>query len=183
MKTKTRIASALLFAGLISALAPTNTMAAPGCRGASVGLGLTPLRCQIVYDHVGALGETDDEGRLLVWEGNITGDITGTVKWWFYQPAPAAPAVFQGGRAVFYGARWEIWDGDKLLLAGESAGKTVIPFAADGTSRTGDGIWDGKGVVTEARGRLRMLKGRHIYETGSVVFPAPLQGAGLFLIY
>jgi len=67
-----------------------------------------------------------------------------------------------------------------LILAGESAGKTVIP---DGE----DGIWDGHGIIMEAIGDLSSLKGRKTYETGTVIMPSdsavPSTGSGMFLIY
>jgi hypothetical protein len=66
------------------------------------------------------------------------------------------------------------------LNAGESAGKTVIP---DGE----DGIWDGHGIVMKTDNDLGSLKGRKIYETGTVIMPSdpdtPSTGAGMFLIY
>jgi hypothetical protein len=139
------------------------------------------LTGQIDYALVPIPRPTDDEGRVLVWEGTIHGDIEGAMKWWFEQPSPAVQPPFPGGRVAYYAARWEIWDewGDTLLLAGESAGKTVFPTGASG-------IWDGHGVVTEARRGLSPLKGRHIYETGPVITPedpGPLYGTGLFVIY
>ena len=67
-----------------------------------------------------------------------------------------------------------------MILAGESAGKTVIP---DGE----DGICDGHGIVLEANGDSSSLKGRKIYETGTVIIPTdpevPSTGAGMFVIY
>jgi hypothetical protein len=47
-----------------------------------------------------------------------------------------------------------------------------------------DGIWDGYGVVTQARGTLWRLQGRHIHETGPVIFDAEkiYWGTGLFVI-
>jgi hypothetical protein len=121
--------------------------------------------------------EWDDEGRQLVWEGTITGEITGEMKWWFVRPSPVSGGPFVGGGVAFYSARWEIWDGDELLLAGESAGKTV--FYGDG-----DGMWDGHGVVTEAKGKFNPLKGRKVYETGPVVVgDGPPYGTGMFLVY
>ena len=41
------------------------------------------LTCTITYDFVGHLGEFDPEGRLLVWDGEIHGDIEGVILWWF----------------------------------------------------------------------------------------------------
>jgi hypothetical protein len=148
------------------------------------------LTSQIDYWFVGHYRQFDDEGRLLVWEGTIEGDFTGEMKWWFVMPSPVFDCcAYMGGRVAFYSARWEIWDGEELLLAGESAGKTVFPVGADG-------MWDGHGVVTEARKGpkhskkskgLKHLKGRKIYETGPVIVgdapPLTYRGTGMFLIY
>jgi len=136
------------------------------------------LTGQIDYSFVGHLGLTDDEGRTLIWEGTIEGDLNGTMKWWF-GPAPAPTILYQGGKVNYYVARWEIWDsdGEKLLLAGDSAGKTVTPDDADG-------MWDGHGVVTKARRGFNRLKGRSTYETGPVIWdPFPYSGTGIFVIY
>lgn len=158
------------------------TPATPSGFGGSHGPGDVPkqLRSQIDYWLVAGLGITDDEGRLLVWEGTIAGDLNGTMKWWFVIPPPFTGLVtYPGGRVNYYAARWEIWneDGDKLLLAGESAGKTVTPGE-------GVGIWDGHGVVTGGRGWLGRLKGRHIYETGPVIPDnGNLYGTGIFIIH
>ncbi len=142
------------------------------------------LTGQIDYQLVPNPKPTDDEGRLLVWEGTIEGDINGTMRWWF-GPSPASQPPFPGGRVAYYAARWEIWDeyGDELLLAGESAGKTMFPA---GFPAEASGIWDGHGVVTEARKGFNPLKGRHIYETGPVILPEGgglLYGTGMFVIY
>jgi hypothetical protein len=139
------------------------------------------LASQIDYRYVADLGITDTEGRLLVWRATIAGDFTGEMKWWF-EESPVADSVFDAGFVAFYAARWEIWTAGegKLLLAGESAGKTVFPDGADG-------IWDGHGIVTEAKGKFKRLKGRKVYETGTVIWgtdPDPLlSGRGMFLIY
>ena len=127
--------------------------------------------------YIGDQGQTDDEGRLLVWEATLEGNITGTMKWWFESPPPAPEIEYEGGKIAYYSARWEIWDGGKLILAGESAGKTIIPDKADG-------IWDGHGVVLEASKEFIALKGRHVYETGPVIWePSPWSGTGLFVLY
>lgn len=101
------------------------------------------------------------------------------MKWWFVDPAPVSPITYDGGEVTFYAARWELWKGDMLVLAGESAGKTVFP-------EDSDGMWDGHGVVTEANGRLSRLKGHHIYETGPVILgstpPTSLSGTGMFQV-
>lgn len=130
---------------------------------------------QIDYRFVGHLGQFDDQGRQLVWVGAIKGGLTGEMKWWFVMPPPVSGSQFS-----FYSARWEIRDGEVLLLAGDSAGKTVFPSGADG-------IWDGHGVVTEAGEGLKPLKGHKVYETGPVVLgenpPVTYHGTGMFLVY
>jgi hypothetical protein len=138
------------------------------------------LASQIDYTFVADQGNFDSEGRLLVWEASIAGAFTGEMKWWFELP-PVEDAFFDTGFVAFYAARWEIWSAGELLAAGESAGKTVFPFV-------GDAIWDGHGVVTEAKGELNPLKGRKVYETGTVIWGTePLDplfsGRGMFLIY
>jgi hypothetical protein len=153
----------------------TLTHAVPMAKSSSSSSALTSA---IEYWFVAHLGEMDDEGRLLVWEGTIDGDITGTMKWWFGWSPP--DGVYLGGWVAYYTARWEIWDGEELLLAGESAGKTVFPDGADG-------MWDGHGVVTEASKGFNPLKGRKVYETGPVLMgsdpPVSFSGAGMFVIY
>lgn len=165
---------------VLLALALASSEAMAGDRSAAHR---APLTSQIDYLFVGHLGQTDDEGRTLIWEGTIEGDINGTMKWWF-GPSPAPGQEYLGGTVVYYAGRWEIWDqgGGKLLLAGESAGKTVSPVTADGERL--DGMWDGHGVVTEACREFNRLKRRRIYETGPVIWdPFPFFGTGIFSIY
>lgn len=135
---------------------------------------------RIDYWFVGHLGQTDDEGRLLVWEATVQGDVTGEMKWWFVNPPPVDELAFADGRLSFYSARWELWTEGELQLAGHSAGKTVFANGADG-------IWDGHGRVTVAYGRFSQLKGRSIYETGPVLLgsepPKSLKGTGTFVVY
>ena len=122
-------------------------------------------------------GMLDDEGRELVWEADVTGDLNGYMKWWFETESPVEFAILSAGGIGFYEARWELWSNDgELVLAGESAGKTfLVDFA--------DGVWDGVGVVTEAKGKYSPLKGRKIYETGPVIFNGgPPSGVGMFTI-
>jgi len=122
------------------------------------------LRSEIEYVNVGGLGIFDGEGRLLVWKGPISGDINGVILYWIYLPPPAMP---DKARSSFYEARWEIWDGDDLLLAGESAGQTAYPPGKDG-------IWRGKGIVTETNVEFADWMGRQTYEGGNVeLVPQP----------
>lgn len=171
MKIKAAWISTPLVLVLSMALAGQMAVANDG------GIRRGQLTNQIDYWYVGYLDQWDDEGRLLVWEGTITGDLTGEMKWWFVIPPPVPGGAFEGGEVAFYSARWEIWDGEELLLAGESAGKTVFPVGEDG-------MWDGHGVVTEASEERNPLKGRKVYESGPVLFGmGPPNGTGLFLIY
>ena len=130
--------------------------------------------------YAGHLEKTDDDGRLLVWEGSIGGDFGGTIKWWFIDPTPIVSTTHIGGTVNYYEARWEIWVDEMLVLAGQSAGKTVAPDQSDG-------IWDGHGVVTEAYGKFARFQGRKVYETGPVIYgsnpPLSLTGTGMFQIY
>ena len=138
------------------------------------------LHGSLNYWFVGHLGQTDNAGRLLVWEADVDGDFTGRMKWWFEIPPPLDEIKYQGGRLTFYAARWELWDDGKLLLAGDSAGKTNFVDGADG-------IWDGHGRVKIAVGRYEFLKDRLVYETGPVILgsdpPKTYTGTGLFLVY
>jgi hypothetical protein len=171
MKTTiSMLLATLLFVIPVSLAASADDAARPG----------PALISQIEYRFVGHRQEVDDEGRLLVWEGTISGDISGKIAWWFEQPPPVAEQFYDGGRVSFYAARWEIISDDELLLAGESAGKTVFP---DGN----DGIWDGHGVVTRASDRFSALVGQEIQETGPVIVgtdpPITFTGTGMFSIY
>jgi hypothetical protein len=138
------------------------------------------LTGKIDYQYVGHLRQKDDAGRVLVWEATIEGDVTGNMKWWFVIPSPVSPVKHEGGLTTFYLARWELWVDGELLLAGESAGKTVYPNGADG-------IWDGHGRVTEGAGKYSALVGRAVYETGPVFLgqepPKTYAGTGMFRIY
>jgi hypothetical protein len=146
----------------------------------SAGASDDQLTGEIKYRFVGHLEQVDEKGLLLVWEAQVAGDIQGTMKWWFVNPPPVSDTVYAGGRLSFYTARWELWYEEGLLLAGVSAGKTDFRDGADG-------IWDGHGRVTEARGKYESLKGRSVYESGPVILgsepPATLTGTGVFLIY
>jgi hypothetical protein len=160
----------LLFLLCLPQLAPADSQPAPE------GI----LASQIDYRFVGHLGKNDGEGRLLVWEGTIEGGVSGTMKWWFIDPPVVADMPLSTGRLSFYSARWEVWADGNLVLAGESAGKTVFPDGADG-------IWDGHGRVTEAFAPHEDLVGRQIYETGPVILgsdpPVTFNGTGTFVVY
>ena len=141
------------------------------------------LTCTIECWFVGHLGIFDPEGRLLVWDGEIHGDIEGRILWWFV--LDGGPPIPDTAHVSFYEARWEIFDEeadpevDPPLLAGDSAGTTAKPPGKDG-------IWRGNGKVTEASAGFEDWIGRQVYEGGSVtwVIPGvlPLDGEGIFSI-
>ena len=130
--------------------------------------------CTITCDFVGHLGTVDDEGRLLAWDGEIHGDIEGVILWWF--DLTHSRRIEQ---VSYYAARWEIFDlADNLLLAGDSAGTTAVPPGKDG-------IWRGKGIVTEASAGFEDWIGRQVYEGGNVTWDEagnPKDGEGTFRI-
>lgn len=132
------------------------------------------LKCTIEYVFVGHLGIFDTDGRLLVWEAEIHGDIEGTMKWWFVLGG-GPPNMPDEAHSSFYEARWEIWSGSDLLLAGESAGQTATPADKDG-------IWNGHGMVTETSPKYEPWNGRRIKEGGNVNFIFPYSGEGTFRI-
>lgn len=131
------------------------------------------LNSTIDYVFVGHLGEVRD-GRLLVWVGEFHGGIEGRGEWWF-APNGGPPNMPDQAHVGFYDARWEVWDGDNLLIAGSSAGTTALPKGKDG-------IWRGKGVVTEGNGAFADWVGRQIYEGGNVNFVFPYSGQGIFRV-
>ena len=118
------------------------------------------LRCTTEYDFVGHHGVFDGEGRLLAWEGTISGDIEGVIQWWMVVPFTIT------GQVSHFEARWEIWDGDELLLAGDEAGTT--------TNRPGKtGVWRANGIVTEASPEFEDWLGRHVHDGGEFEWEAP----------
>lgn len=132
------------------------------------------LNSDIDYVFAGHLGTVDDAGRRLVWDGNISGDVNGKILWWFVSPA-GPPNMPESAHVGFYEARWEVWDGEDLLLAGESAGSTALPPGKDG-------IWRGNGQVTEVSEGYEPWMNRQIKEGGNVNFVFPFSGAGFFRI-
>ena len=122
------------------------------------------------HEFVGHLEIVDDKGRLLAWEGTISGDINGVIQWWM---GPMSTI----GHVSHYVYRVEIWNSDKtvLLLAGEQAGSTT---AAPGK----DPVWRGKGMVTEASAEFEEWIGRQTYEDGNVNWDFPWSGSGIFRI-
>ena len=131
------------------------------------------LRGTTEYDFVGHLGITDTEGRLLCWEGTISGDIEGVMLWWFDMDYFVIT-----GQVSHWVDRWEIWDGDVLLLAGDEAGTTTAPPGKDG-------VWRGNGIVTDASEGLEDWIGRPMHDGGNVTWDEegnPKDGEGTFRV-
>ncbi len=177
----TGLASLLLVAVLVSGCedsVPTE----PQVLAVAAAAAIKPapsLRSTIDYVFVGHLGIFDPEGRRLVWEGEFHGDIEGHGLWWFVRGG-GPPNMPDAAHVSFYEARWEIWDGDDLLLAGESAGTTALNRTEPRPDK--DGIWRGQGIVTEANAPFEDWNGRHVYEGGNVNWDFPYSGQGIFRI-
>jgi len=134
----------------------------------------TSLTATTEHDFVGHLGTLDDKGRLLAWEGTISGDINGVIQWWM-------GSMSANGSVSNYVYRVEIWNSDKtvLLLAGENAGST--------TSEPGkDAFWRGKGIIKEASAEFEDWIGRQVFENGQATWAIPgvlpEHGVSTFLI-
>lgn len=118
------------------------------------------------YYFVGHLGTFDAEGRLLAWEGTVSGDIEGVIRWWMVVPYPVVGQV-----SKFADARWEIWDETVtvLILAGYEAGTT--------TNRPGKtGVWRANGVVTYVNSDYLDVEtwfGRRIHDGGEFEWVIP----------
>lgn len=119
------------------------------------------------YDFVGYLGVFDAEGRLLAWEGTISGDIEGIIQWWV--PVPFATT----GQVSHYDARLVVLDAaGELLLAGDEAGSTTVRHGKNS-------IWCTNGTVTDASEEFEDWLGRRVHEEGSFMWVAPgLPGHG-----
>ena len=110
------------------------------------------------YIYVGYLGYTDGEGRTLVWEGTISGDIEGVIQWWIGPTTGTGSVVHYDDRCVI------LDENDVLLLAVEESGSTTY---RDGQ----DPIWRTNGVVTDGSGGFEDWIGRQTHADGNVEFP------------
>jgi hypothetical protein len=132
----------------------------------AVGLALAkkttpPLTCATEYFFVGHLGIVDAEGRLLCWEGPISGDIEGIIVWWM---GPMSST----GQVSHVVERWEIWDGDGevLLLAGDEKGTTTICHGKNT-------VWRANGIVTEASEEYENYIGSQTHNSGDATWVIP----------
>jgi len=140
------------------------------------------LRCTTEYFFVAGLGITDAEGRVLCWEGPISGDIEGVIQWWMFLEGPNAPSTGQVGHHA--GGRFVIWDIDPvlypddavLLLAGDDEESTTVRHGKNS-------LWRGHGIVTD--GELADWIGRSMHEGGHFTWAEPGlpdHGTGTFRI-
>ena len=124
------------------------------------------------YNFVGYLGLFDGEGRLLAWEGTITGDIEGTIQWWMAVPMAT-------GQASHYDQRVVILDtAGELLLAADEVGCTTIRHRKNS-------IWRANGTVTDASEEFADWLGRETHEEGNVTWTPdglPDHGYGTFRV-
>jgi hypothetical protein len=134
-----------------------------------------PLRG--VHDYVFVNEFDPARGLVLVWEGNISGDIEGCIQWW----AAAPPAVT--GQATHYDLRWEIWDSCEadatLLLGGSESGSTTVRNLKNSNWRT-------NGIVEDAAPEFEEWIGRRSHMSGHFEWvilaegPVPSHGDGIF---
>jgi len=112
------------------------------------------------YDFVGFLGQFDDEGRLLAWEGTITGDIEGVIQWWMAVPRATGQASHYDDRCLILDAA-----GD-LVLGIDEAGTTTVRHGKNS-------VWRANGVVTEASDEFQNWIGRQTHNSGNATWSAP----------
>ncbi|MEJ2195641.1 MAG: hypothetical protein P8X73_12395 [Ignavibacteriaceae bacterium] len=134
------------------------------------------LNCTTEYFFVGTLGIMDGQGRLLAWEGPISGDINGVIQWWM-----DIGTKVNTGQASHYVDRFVILNNEKtvLLLAGDEAGTT--------TARQGkNSNWRTNGIVTDAAVAYEDWIGRENHAEGhftwTIVGVLPEHGYGTFRI-
>jgi hypothetical protein len=134
-----------------------------------------PLRGETTYLFMAADPDNliiDPDKGVLFWEGPITGDFQGTIRWWGWEIEPT-------GQASHYDMSWDIEDeAENLLLAGVESGTT--------TARHGkNSVWRANGVVTFAAGDYAHLLGRRVHDGGHFTWAAPglpLGGEGIFRV-
>lgn len=117
-----------------------------------------PLRGETTYDFLAEVYR----GKFVFWIGEVTGDdIEGEIIW-FGDPLGIVPT----GQASHYDMGWEIWDGDVLLLAGESSGTTTARHGKNSNWRT-------NGNVVYAHDDFKEWLGRNSHMSGHFTWLAP----------
>lgn len=120
------------------------------------------LTVTTTYQFVGTLGILDAEGRLLAWQGTVSGDIVGVIRWWM-----VVESMSYTGQASHYVDRFEIWSAaGELLLAGDEAGTTTARHGKNSNWRT-------NGTVTEVASGLEDWLGRTEHAEGHFTWAAP----------
>ena len=120
-----------------------------------------PLNSTVYYWFVGHHGIFDDEGRILAWQGTVSGDINGEINWWMFFYTKAQVTHFADDI-------WEILDSEtgEPLLRGDEHGTTTIRHGKNS-------VWRSNGVVTEAYGDLAIWLGRNVHFSGHFVWIVP----------
>jgi len=160
--------------------------AAPDEAPASLAKAAPSLRCTTEYFFVAGSVPNDPEGRVLGWQGPISGDIEGVIQWWmFLDGGPNDRSTGQVGHHA--GGRFAIWDVDPLenpeeavlLLAGSDEESTTVRHGKNS-------VWRGHGIVTDASPELELWIGRSMHEGGHFTWDPdtglPDHGEGIFRI-
>ena len=132
---------------------------------AIVPVGMTqakdPLNCTTEYWFMGQHQIFDDEGRILAWQGTVSGDINGEIYWWMFYFTKAQVTHF-------YDDIWEIFDSETgdLLLRGDEHGTTTIRHGKNS-------VWRSNGIVTEAYGDFAIWLGRNMHASGHFTWVVP----------
>ncbi|MFW2381389.1 MAG: hypothetical protein ACN4GZ_06475 [Acidimicrobiales bacterium] len=173
---------------MVSLVAFFSIVVAMVAVNAASAKGNAPLRSDTNYEFVAPAGVFGPNG-LLIWQGDIDGDLNGCIQWW--SPSPEGPRVT--GQATHYDEVWEIWErcdgftGETLLLTGADRGTTTV-------RNLKNSIWRANGTVTGPQDSE--LVGRRMHSGGTVewllnedgvpVFfngaPVPVGGEGVFRV-
>jgi len=155
----------LLTLGVVAALVPVGMAASK--KPAPLLEGITEYA--LVAPPYGPL-MVDGGGRVLVWEGTISGDIEGVIQWWI-------GPVTRTGSVSHYDDRCVILDEDEnVLLEVLESGSTTY---RDGK----DPIWRTNGVVTYASGDYTDWIGRQSHADGDAkLLETPPCGTGTFRV-
>jgi len=128
-----------------------------------------PLRFETTYEFAAHLGQTDGEGRLLVWQGEVfipgEEDPVGTAEWWmWFGVGEDTGQVNHWGDTI-----WKIYLDDGGYIQGTEWGSTT--WLHDMTAAN----WRANGIVEVATGGpgngYGYLEGRPMHDGGKVTWP------------